>query len=188
MDVSIDITDKEIETNMLILRAWQESDLYDFFEYASVEGVGELAGWEHHKSIDISREILSSFIAKKNEFAIVFKENNKVIGSLGLHDSWANDDADYKDLTMKEIGYVLSKDYWGQGLTPEAVNGVISYCFNDCGLEAITSGHSLTNIQSKRVLEKCGFKYVKTREHYSESMGVIYQGMKYILIKIGVTS
>jgi len=44
-------------------------------------------------------------------------------------------------------------------------------------------GHSLTNIQSKRVIEKCGFKYVKTREHYSESMGVVYRGMKYILFK-----
>ena len=183
VDVSIDIADAKIETDRLILRAWQETDLDDFFEYASVEGVGEMAGWEHHDSIDVSHGILMSFISKKNEFSIVLKESNKVIGSLGLHDSWANDEIDYEHLIMKEIGYVLSKDYWGQGLTPEAVKAIIDHCFVVYRLEALTSGHSLSNSQSKRVLEKCGFKYVKTRGHISESTGFHYHGMKYILFK-----
>ena len=105
-----------IETDKLILRAWQETDLDDFYEYASIEEVGEMAGWKHHESIDVSKDILKSFISAKNEFAIMYKKNNKVIGSIGLHDSWANDEPDYQSLKLKEIGYVLSKDYWGQGL------------------------------------------------------------------------
>ena len=44
MDVNIDISNAKIETDRLLLRAWQETDLDDFFEYASVEGVGEMAG------------------------------------------------------------------------------------------------------------------------------------------------
>ena len=181
MDINIEVTDTRIETERLVLRAWQESDLQDFFEYASVEGVGEMAGWKHHEDINVSREILLSFIAKKNVFAIVFKENNKVIGSLGLHDSWANDEAEYSNLSMKEIGYVLSKDYWGQGLTCEAVTAIIEHCFDTYGLEAITSGHSLSNTQSRRVLEKCGFRYVKTRLHFSNNLNTSYHGMKYII-------
>ena len=59
-------------------------------------------------------EMLQSFISEKNVFAIVYKENNKVIGSLGLHESWANDESDYAHLKIKEIGYVLSKAYWGR--------------------------------------------------------------------------
>lgn len=47
MDIEIDITDQLIETDRLILRAWKEDDLQDFFEYASIEGVGEMAGWRH---------------------------------------------------------------------------------------------------------------------------------------------
>ena len=100
-----------------------------------------MAGWKHHGSIDVSHRILQSFISEKNVFAIVYKQNNKVIGSLGLHNSWANKEAEYEHLKVKEIGYVLSKAYWGNGLMPEAVNAVIKYCFEKCGLEALTVSH-----------------------------------------------
>lgn len=46
---------------------------------------------------------------------VIYKENNKVIGSLGLHKSWANDESQYAHLKIKEVGYVLSKAYWGKG-------------------------------------------------------------------------
>lgn len=90
MDIQIDITNTTLETKRLILRPWCESDLEDFYEYASVPDVGEMAGWRHHESREISKKILDSFITEKNVFAVVLKQNNKVIGSLGLHPSWAN--------------------------------------------------------------------------------------------------
>ena len=48
MNALFDITGITIETNRLILREWNQEDLDDLFEYASVPGVGELAGWPHH--------------------------------------------------------------------------------------------------------------------------------------------
>ena len=44
MNAPVDVTKIRIETERLILRAWREEDLEDFYEYASVEGVGEKAG------------------------------------------------------------------------------------------------------------------------------------------------
>lgn len=44
MDIQIDISNIILETERLILRQWKESDLEDFYEYASVPGVGEMAG------------------------------------------------------------------------------------------------------------------------------------------------
>ena len=85
MDVQIDITNTKIETQRLILRSWAESDVNDFYEYASVEGVGEMAGWKHHDSIEVSKKILQSFMSEKNVFAIIYKGNDKVVGSLGLN-------------------------------------------------------------------------------------------------------
>ncbi len=149
-----------------------EGDLDDFFEYASVEGVGVMAGWKHHASIGVSRKILNSFILEKDVFAITYKGNNKVIGSLGLHNSWANDDSNYSHLKVKEIGYVLSKAYWGNGLMPEAVSAVIRYCFDKYKLDALTICHFLSNKQSGRVIEKCGFKYVSQGKFYSEQTQV----------------
>lgn len=183
MDVDIDISKTIIATDRLILRAWKETDLIDFFEYACVDGVGEMAGWKHHETIEESRRILHNFIAEKNVFAIVFKDNNKVIGSIGLHNSWANNDPEYNNIKLKEIGYVLSKNYWGRGLIPEAVKEVIKFCFDKLDLDALTIGHFSTNMQSKRVIEKCGFKFVKQSEFYAKQLQKNFDDLKYIIYR-----
>ncbi|NLD26729.1 MAG: GNAT family N-acetyltransferase [Acholeplasmataceae bacterium] len=183
MDVMIDINKTILETDRLILRGWQESDLNDFYEYASVAGVGEMAGWQHHESIDVSQKVLQSFISGKNELAITYKENDKVIGSVGLHESWANSDSEYSHLKMKNIGYVLSKDYWGKGIMFEAVTAVIRFCFDECKLDALTCGHSPSNKQSKRVIEKCGFSYVKQSEYQDSQLQITFNGLRYILLR-----
>ena len=182
MDMAVDISNVFIETEHLILRGWESSDLEDFFEYASVAGVGELAGWLHHDSKGVSQKILETFITEKNVFAVVFKSTGKVIGSLGLHRSWVNDEEEYSNLKSKEVGYVLSKDYWGNGLIPEAVTAVISFCFDNYALDAITCGHFSNNNQSKRVIEKCGFEFVSRGTYYSKQMQKEFEVMRYILL------
>ena len=57
-----------LKTERLILRAWQESDRNDFFEYASVEGVGEMAGWKHHTTMEETQKILNSFICREKMY------------------------------------------------------------------------------------------------------------------------
>ena len=181
MDIPIDVSTITIETQRLLLRAFEEADLPDVYAYASVPGVGEMAGWPHHESIETSRKILCSFIEKKDVFAVYHKKDRKVIGSLGLHKSWANEEDVYKALKAVEIGYVLSKEYWGQGLMPEAVRAVIDYGFNTLGLEAFTCGHFAENSQSRRVIEKCGFQFVKRSEYYAEHLQQSFEDVKYIL-------
>jgi RimJ/RimL family protein N-acetyltransferase/ubiquinone/menaquinone biosynthesis C-methylase UbiE len=183
MDIQIDISNIVIETERLILKAFTEADLQDFYAYASIPGVGEMAGWPHHESIETSERILHSFIEEKEVFAVHHKFDRKVIGSLGLHKSWANEDETYKDLKVKEIGYVLSKDYWGKGLMPEAVNAVIDYGFDILGLDAFTCGHFSENSQSRRVIEKCGFRFTKQSEFYTKQLQRSIEDMKYILLR-----
>ena len=185
MIIPIDITGTVLHTDRLTLRPWSEEDLSDFFEYASVPGVGEMAGWRHHKSMEESKQILDSFMAGKNIFALVYKETGKVIGSIGLHESWADTSPDYKNLRQVEIGYVLSKDYWGHGLMPEAVKEVIRYCFEHCGLDAVTIEHYASNRQSRRVIEKCGLHYVQTRSQYVRQLDQTVDSLGYILLNPG---
>jgi len=183
MDVTINLEQIKLETDRMVLRAWRETDLGDFYEYASVPGVGEMAGWKHHESMDVSRSVLQSFLAAQDQFALVCKENQKVIGSLGLNKSWANEDPELSCLKLKDIGYVLSKAYWGCGFMAEAVKVVIAFCFDELELNAVTSGHAPSNMQSKRVLEKCGFEYVKTSEHYDAQFELRTHSMRYILLR-----
>ena len=119
MNKPMDITGVEIRTERLIIRPWRESDLQDFYEYAKVDGVGQMAGWPPHKNIEVSREILNHFIEGKKTFALELE--GKVIGSLGVekyNEYWFPQLSPYQG---RAIGYVLSKDYWGRGLMPEAV-------------------------------------------------------------------
>ena len=83
------ITSQTLETERLILRAWRADDLEDFYADASEPGVGERAGWKHHESREESRRILESFIRAQEVFAVVLRSEQRAIGSLGVHPSWA---------------------------------------------------------------------------------------------------
>ena len=158
MNAIFDVTGIRLESKRLILREFKPSDVDDLFEYASVPGVGEMAGWPHHPNIEESKYRVNKFINEKHTFAIVYKENNKVIGSLGIEKYGLEDKlSEFFDYQGREIGYVLSKDYWGKGLMPEAVNLVKDYLFNVLNYDFLLCGHYDKNNQSKRVQEKCGF-------------------------------
>ena len=156
----VDVTNVRIETDRLILRPWRDSDLNDFYAYAKVDGVGQLAGWMTHKSIEESKKILGFFINEKKTLALELKETGHVIGSIGL-EAFEPKDIHGDEMQGREIGYVLSKEYWGRGLMPEAVNAVIFYCFDMLHFDYVTCSHFKKNERSKRVIEKSGFSFLE---------------------------
>ena len=159
MNAEFDVTGIVIETSKLILREWNMNDVDDMFEYASVPGVGEMAGWLHHPNKEESAYRVKHFIEEKRTFAIVYKENNKVIGSLGVEFYGREETlSEFFSYKGRSIGYVLSKDYWGKGLMPEAVKAVINYLFDVLDYDFLLCSYFDFNNQSKRVQEKCGFK------------------------------
>ncbi len=146
-----------LTTNRLKLRQWKETDSSDLYEYAKSELVGPNAGWQPHKNEEESKDIIKMFIKNNDTYVIVLRSENKVIGSIGLHDR--KPDITLSNLKQKEIGYVLNPNYWGNGFIPEAVNCLIKYGFNELNLDLIWCGHYDFNSNSKRVIEKCKFKY-----------------------------
>ena len=72
MNAEIDITNVRLTSARLTLRPWRERDLSDFYEYAKVDGVGQMAGWKPHGNIEESKAILSTFIKGKNCFALEY--------------------------------------------------------------------------------------------------------------------
>lgn len=163
MNASIDISSTRLHTARLILRPWKQSDLPDFFEYARVDGVGQMAGWLPHKTPEETQTILDSFIAHKKTFALEL--NGKVIGSLGIETYKEENFPELISLQGRSIGYVLSKSYWGQGLMPEAVKAVIRYLFEEGNLDFLLVSHFSWNMQSRRVIEKCGFSFLRETTH-----------------------
>ena len=178
MNKRIDITNVVLTTERLTLRPWRESDLADLYEYASVDGVGQMAGWNPHRNVEESRMILGSFIKHKKTFAMEYQ--GKVIGSLGIEQYCEENYPELDALQGREIGYVLSKPYWGQGLMPEVVQAVINWLFRVEGLDFIICGHFERNDRSRRVVEKCGFRYIKTTK-FETRYDTVENSMEYIL-------
>lgn len=159
-----------LETERLVLRKFYLCDVDDVYKYASNPKVGPNAGWEPHRNKEETLAIILEFIRSKEVWAIVHKESNKVIGSIGLHR-----DGKRALKNAKMIGYVLAEEYWGYGYATEAARRVIKYGFEELGLDLITVYHYPHNVRSKRVIEKCGFKY----EGILRNATVLYNGKVY---------
>ena len=159
-----------IETDRLILRPWQDTDAEALFRYASDPDIGPIAGWPPHTSVENSLEIIRTVFAAPETYAVVLKETNEPIGCCGIMFSNSLHTADMQP-NEAEIGYWIGKPYWGQDLIPEAVKSLLSRCFNELGLVSVWCGYYEGNGKSKRVCEKCGFKFHHTNHDVVSPLG-----------------
>jgi len=168
-----------LETERLILRAWNINDADDFYEYAKHPEVGLNGGWEPHTSKAISLQVIQYFIKEDDIWAIVLKENNKVIGSVGLHS-----DSKRVGINVKELGFVISADYWGRGIATEAAKRAIIHAFDDMSLDLVSTYHKSFNTRAKRVIEKCGFTCEGTLRQASKRYDhLIFDAVCYSMLK-----
>lgn len=151
-----------LETERLILRPWEQADAEELFRYASSPDVGPSAGWPPHTDVENSREIIKNVLSVPETFAVVWKETSLPIGSIGLKLRNATDLTEEADEC--ELGYWLGVPYWGRGIMPEAAKEILSYAFEGLGMKKVWCGYYDGNEKSKRVQEKCGFRYEWTTQ------------------------
>ncbi len=163
---------KEINTERLILRPWQESDAEALYKYAQDPAIGPIAGWPPHTSVEDSLNIIRTVFAAPETYAVVLKETDEPVGSIGIMFGDGLHSAEMQE-NEAEIGYWIGKPYWGQGLIPEAVRRLIKRCFEDLGITAVWCGYYDDNTKSRRVMEKCGFRFHHTEEGKTSPLGDI---------------
>lgn len=146
-----------LETERLILRRFDESDAENVYLYAKDPDVGPIAGWPPHKSVDESREVIRNVFSGSEAYAVCLKSDNKAIGAIELKLNGHTDMTEKDDEC--ELGYWLGKPFWGQGIIPEAVREILRHAFEDIGMNKVWCGYYDGNVKSKRVQEKCGFRY-----------------------------
>lgn len=165
----------KLETKRLLLRPWDESDAPALYPLARDPDVGPRCGWKPHTSEKESAEVIHDVLAVPESYAIVCKESGALIGSMGLHPVEGHP-AD------RELGYWIGKPYWGRGYTPEAAREVIRHAFEELGCLEVWCGHFDFNAQSRRVIEKCAFRYRLTKET-TLSDGIPHQTLMYALTR-----
>ena len=151
-----------LETQRLILRPWNDCDAEELYHFAKDPKVGPIAGWPVHTSIEHSRKVIQDILSAEESYALVYKDTNAVVGSIGLMiGKTSNLDISNEE---GEIGYWIGVPYWGQGLVPEAVRELLRHGFEDRKLTTIWCGYFDGNEKSHRVQEKCGFQYHHTNQ------------------------
>ena len=149
-------------TQRLILRRWDQADAEDLYRYASDADVGPIAGWPPHKSIDESRAVIRDVLNGREAYAICLKEDGRAIGAIELKLNGHTDLTDRDDEC--EMGYWLGKPFWGRGIVPEAVTEMLRRAFEDIGMQKVWVGYYEGNSKSKRVQEKCRFRFQRKSE------------------------
>ena len=151
-----------LETDRLILRPFELDDAESMFNnWASDEEVTKYLTRITHKSIEETKEILAFWVnqyekEERINFAIVYKENNELIGGIDV--------VGYLE-GVPVIGYNLSRKYWNKGIMTEACKRVIELLFS-LNHEKIIIEAMVENIGSNRVIQKCGGVYQSTYDDY----------------------
>lgn len=76
-----------------------------------------------------------------------------------------------------ELGYWLSKAYWGKGIGTNVVKRLTAIGFDELELERLEAPIFEGNDRSRRVLEKNGFALEGTLRHYYEKNGELKNGL-----------
>ena len=104
-----------IETNRLILRRFEETDMEAVYELFSDKEVNNFLPWYPVKDMDESEDFFEKRLkGKKYCFAICLKDDDYPIGYVHVEDDDSHD-----------FGYALRKEYWHKGIVSEASTAVI---------------------------------------------------------------
>jgi ribosomal-protein-alanine N-acetyltransferase len=147
----------DIVTPRLLLRKLSPEDAPAIFEYGSREAVVRNVLFPQHLTIADSEAFLAKIFDQKDvEFgvvwAIVWKETDKLIGTIGLH----HINLDNKRV---EVGYALHDDYWGKGIVTEALIAVDTAVFAETPINRIEALCVSDHVRSYRVMEKAGMTF-----------------------------
>jgi ribosomal-protein-alanine N-acetyltransferase len=170
-----------LETERLVLREVTVADAADLHEYFSDPETAVYVPHTALTSISQTEEILArnaKYLAEKESFrfAIERKVDGKVIGTLDLHNISIQNH-------RMEVGFVLTRAYWGFGYMAEAVKEVIRFAFEEMGMHRIEAECETENIRSIRLLERCGMMREAIRMENDINKGRFVSNYVYAIIR-----
>jgi [ribosomal protein S5]-alanine N-acetyltransferase len=151
-----------LETERLLLRQHQESDLEAFCEMESDPIYG--APQPVHPRAELERSFREAWLPPKSFglLATVLKAEARYIGRCGLYP--LRNDANEIVPGEGNIAFYLARPYWGRGLATEAGRAFVDYGFRQMRLSRIVAGINAKNVASIRVVEKLGFSWFRSGE------------------------
>jgi len=152
-----------VETARLVMRPWQADDL-DHVARLWADPVGVRHTWRQPPTPERVMAEAERILRCWHEhgfgpWAVIDKHSGIWIGKIGLDvlDDWPED-------PKVEVGWVLDRSWWGQGLATEGAVASVRFAFGTLGMKRIISVTVPANTASRRVMEKAGLVYQDIRE------------------------
>jgi RimJ/RimL family protein N-acetyltransferase len=137
-----------LRTARLMLRAPRLEDARLFAMLAGDRRVAENTAYLPSRcGIEEARRWIARSMLQRSVFMITF--GGELIGACSL------DGCD----EIPDLRYWIGVPFWGCGYATEAVQGLIGHAFDDLGHKALKASARVSNPVSRRVLEKCGFRW-----------------------------
>ncbi|NHN31853.1 GNAT family N-acetyltransferase [Paenibacillus agricola] len=173
-----------LETDRTVIRKLKIDDLPDMYAYCSDDVVSQYTTWDTHQTLDDTKRFIEFVWKAYNNhevapWGIEDKQTSKLIGTCGFV---------YWNIahSRAELGYALSKDFWGQGLMSEVVGKIIDFGWKNMNLVRIEARCHLANIGSARVMEKSGMVFEGILRKHLYTKGEHQDVNMYAIIREGV--
>lgn len=152
---------KVVETDKYILRPARLSDAEDMYDYYKEDKVVKYLPFKSHDSVEETRRFINTFFIRNyregriGHLAIFSKEDNRVIGNIGINNIRKGD--------MKgEIGICINPKYWGDNLATKLTVCTLMYGFDYLNMNKLVAITYEDNKYTRKSLQSLGFRYIKT--------------------------
>ncbi|MEM8538350.1 MAG: GNAT family N-acetyltransferase [Pseudomonadota bacterium] len=135
-----------LQTDRLVLRGPVASDLPAMFAVYRDPLAMRYWSTPPHADLSVTQDLLNRRIAAWEQAPLNFQItlNDQYIGNAG-------------NFAATEIGYMLARQYWRQGILTEAMTAIIPHLFAVTDFAALTADVDPRNAASIALLEKLGF-------------------------------
>jgi RimJ/RimL family protein N-acetyltransferase len=147
-----------LETDRLILRSFQDTDLKPFVDYRSDRAIAQFQSWDAPyskanaaKFIQQLQHIKPGTPGEWYQIAIELKMNRQMIGDCAFC-------VLAEDSQQAEIGFTLARQYQKSGYATEAVTRLLDYLFKSLNLHRVRAICHEENIASAKLLERVGMR------------------------------
>ena len=151
-----------METERLLHRKFTTDDLDKLIEMRLSEGVMKYMGGEKMQNPEALKKRLDFYISCYDKdfgiHAIIWKKTGEMIGWSGLQPLEGSNEI--------EVGYGMTKEFWGKGIGFETAKFWLEYGFEKLGIERVFAAADEENVGSWKIMEKLGMKFQTKREHY----------------------
>ena len=170
-------TTADIDTERLLLRVFDSTDLNDLYQITSKPGPLEMMGEKHTPDLHSCTVLLNRFI-DRNYRAIIRLSDGKLIGAIGLDEKRLEG---YRRFSHKKVEVFIGEEYWGNGYATEAMKAVVQHTFEALHLDMVWAQAGDFNLAAIKVLYNAGFSFIdKTEDVFNRDIAEVNELHRFV--------